>query len=85
MASIATLEWVVRELRWLTDDLAACESACVRYRACIDDAISAPVTSSLSDEASGWIAKIGAARSALEYWIADISWEISLLEQAEAS
>ena len=85
LSSIATLEWVVRELRWLADDLAACEAECARYRSSIDEAISAPVTPSLTDEAEGWISKVASARSALDYWIADIAWEIYLLEQAEAS
>jgi len=83
MASIATLEWVLQELRWLTDDLAACEADCSAYRGTIDEAIDAPVTSSLSVEAGGWVSKVAAARWALDYWIADIAWEIYLLEQEE--
>lgn len=85
MSDIATLEWVIRELRWLADALATCEAECTRYRSSIDEAISAPVTPSLTSEAEGWISKVSTARSALDYWIADIAWEVYLLEQVESS
>jgi len=60
----------------LRSDLAAIEADVVSYRNTIPNAIDAPVTAALQDEAWGWKLVIERAESALSFWITDIQTEI---------
>lgn len=67
----------------LRRELAAIEQDLRAYRDSLPDAIDAPVTSALQDEAGAWIAAVDRAESALTYWIGDIGAE--LVRRAAAS
>lgn len=66
-------------LYWLRSDLYGIESDLLQYRAGIREAIDAPITDALEDEASAWKVKLDKAESALTYWINDIQREIDTI------
>ena len=74
-----TLMRARNRLVMLRSDLAAIETDVVSYRNVIPNAIDAPVTAALQNEAWAWKLVIERASSALAYWIADIQTEIDEL------
>ncbi|MBK5268045.1 MAG: hypothetical protein JJE47_11490 [Acidimicrobiia bacterium] len=75
-----TLILAKNRLVMLRGDLAAIEADVVSYRNVVPNAIDAPVTAGLQNEAWAWKLVIERASSALSYWIADIQTEIDELQ-----
>lgn len=74
-----TLIWAKARLETLRADLVAIEADVISYRNNLPNAIDAPVTSDLQDEAWTWKLAIDRAQSAMSYWINDIQNEIDEL------
>ena len=79
MAYRDTLIWAKARLETLRVDLEAIEADVISYRNNLPNAINAPVTSDLQDEAWTWKLTIDRAHSAMSYWVNDLQNEIDQL------
>ncbi len=80
MAYRDTLIWAKSRLETLRIDLGEIETDVISYRNNLPNAIDAPVTTDLLDEAWTWKQAINRAQAAVTYWISDIQHEIERLE-----
>jgi len=74
-----TLIWALARLETLRAELEAVETDLIRYRNYLPNAINAPVTFDLQDEAWTWKLAIDRAQAAMSYWIRDLQNEIDQL------
>lgn len=79
MAYRDTLIWAKGRLEMLGSDLMEVESDLLSYWNNLPNAIDAPVTSDLQDEAWNWKRAVDRAQSAMSHWINDIQHEIDEL------
>ncbi len=80
MAYRDTLIWTKTRLETLRIVLGEIEADVISYRNNLPNAIDAPVTADLQNEAWTWKQAIDRTQAAITYWISDIQHEIESLE-----